>query len=562
MFDSGKEIVLDVNVLLSPNVGDQTRSYFYDYALQLMQKSDIPSLEKARAILYLLKEYSDCPNLLKNCKKQIAKQNRTNLLSAGLALAKALISYQKGSYKEYIQFYQIDVFAIPETCSKICKDAFRFCKSLTSVIIPESIQCIEDEAFWMCEQLSGIVIPASVKSIGNFAFYLCQAMTNLTISNGVCSLGYSAFCACYNLLEVNIPKSVKKIADRPFHCCYRLENILVDAKNPEYKSIYGVLYTKDEKTLIQYPIGRKNISYTILPGVTTLAEHAFSTSYHLVSVTVPSSVKTLNGAFSHCYKLVELLGCPSVEIKNIFSQVMIPGKKTIDRVGDYLFFTQNDKNYLLTYVGRETDLVLPENYKGEQYDIFPNAFAYCSELTGVTFSEGVEVVSENAFNYCDNLMCVNFSHSITELHHASFANCQSLTSIVIPSNIKKLSFCAFSACSSLIEVSLLNSMKIIEDGLFEFCKQLQHIELPDGVETIGPRAFTNCSALESIVLPESIKRIEKKAFINCTNLKHIYFRGSKAQWDAIAKGEDFDICSKNKKTTKISYEVLFDYTGE
>ena len=74
--------------------------------------------------------------------------------------------------------------------------------------------------------------------------------------------------------------------------------------NKYYKDIDGNLYTKDGKTLIQYAIGKKDTSFIIPDGVTTIGDWAFGGCRSLTSITIPSSVTSIgNNAFLWCDSL-------------------------------------------------------------------------------------------------------------------------------------------------------------------------------------------------------------------------------------------------------------------
>ena len=75
--------------------------------------------------------------------------------------------------------------------------------------------------------------------------------------------------------------------------------------------------------------------------------------------------------------------------------------------------------------------------------------------------------------------------------------------------------------------------------MFSDCDSLTEIEIPEGVTEIEGYAFNSCSGLIEITIPKSVKRINEYVFHNCKNLKTVYYKGSKANWEAIDKSEFF-----------------------
>ena len=80
----------------------------------------------------------------------------------------------------------------------------------------------------------------------------------------------------------------------------------------------------------------------------------------------------------------------------------------------------------------------------------------------------------------------------------------------------------------------------IEDGTFYDCTNLTNVTIPEGVTVIDESAFRYCSSLTSVALPTSVTKISSFAFCNCTALSGVYFAGTKAEWEAISKGEYWD----------------------
>ncbi len=133
----------------------------------------------------------------------------------------------------------------------------------------------------------------------------------------VTMIRWRAFAGCTGLTSVTIPDSVTYIGYQPFSACSDLTSIEVDALNPEFSSLNGVLFNKDRTRLIHYPEGKAG-DYLIPDSVTSIASQwcfsfilggggicigsgAFGDSSKLTGVGIPSGVtsigaETFNGS--------------------------------------------------------------------------------------------------------------------------------------------------------------------------------------------------------------------------------------------------------------------------
>jgi hypothetical protein len=113
-----------------------------------------------------------------------------------------------------------------------------------------------------------------------------------------------AFANSEKLIDINIPHTITSIDVAAFYNCPNFEKIIVDENNQYFKSIDGHLYNKDGTTLLLYATGKKDKSFKIPDGVTTISSEAFANCKNLEKVIIPSSVTTIqSNAFIGCDNL-------------------------------------------------------------------------------------------------------------------------------------------------------------------------------------------------------------------------------------------------------------------
>ncbi len=251
--------------------------------------------------------------------------------------------------------------------------AFSSCSSLTEVNIPASVTNIGSSAFSSCYNLKAVTIPASVTNIGSSAFSWCSRLTAVTIPEGVATIGSSAFERCSSLTEVNIPASVTNIGSWVFDYCSALTAIHVAEGNTAYSSEDGVLFNKDKTTLVCYPIGKTETTYTVPATVTTIETSAFMNCTALTQVTLPEGLTNIsNMSFEGCAAL---------------AQINLPNSLT---------YIANRAFYGCTSL---TEVTLPDGLTQIEFYTFYD----CSALEKVTLPEGITYIGNNAFYNCSGL---------------------------------------------------------------------------------------------------------------------------------------------------------------
>jgi GH24 family phage-related lysozyme (muramidase) len=207
---------------------------------------------------------------------------------------------------------------IPDGVASIGNVSFYF-TALTSVTIPESVASIAPYAFGDSLELAAINVDPNnlaYSSLNGILFDKHQTTLiqypggldgSYTVPDGVTTIALGAFFADFRLTNVTIPSSITNIQQQAFAACGQLTNITVSAQNVVYSDINGVLFDKNQDTLIQYPAGSSG-DYAIPNGVTTIGYGAFYSDTNLTSVTIPPTVTTLNSAaFENCSNLTTLM---------------------------------------------------------------------------------------------------------------------------------------------------------------------------------------------------------------------------------------------------------------
>lgn len=169
-------------------------------------------------------------------------------------------------------------------------------------------------------------------------------------------------------------------------------------------------------------------------------------------------------------------------------------------------------------------LIIPGQveYKGREYSVVKigeDAFRK-SQITSVTFPEGINEIANNAFNSCKNLISVSLPHDVKKIGARAFSGCSELQSISLPDSILTIGYGTFGYCHKLQEVRLPSKLTAITYGLFS-SSGIKKIELPKNIETIESSAFSY-SDLEEIFLPYGLKKIDGYTFTSCKKLKEIY----------------------------------------
>ncbi|MBQ4603192.1 MAG: leucine-rich repeat domain-containing protein, partial [Clostridia bacterium] len=183
---------------------------------------------------------------------------------------------------------------------------------------------------------------------------------------------------------IYIGKDVEYIDETSFFYCKELKSIEVDEANEYYTSVDGVLYTKDMKKLMVYPIKKVETSYTIPEGVERIGACAFYKNETLTEVNIPSTLKEIGDmAFFKCEKIslvtlpdgLEKIGSDAFSYCQGMTPVMyIPD--SVKEIGSFAFYScSNLKEFYMGAQSEEQitfgDSWLPKNIKKVVVNVAP-----------------------------------------------------------------------------------------------------------------------------------------------------------------------------------------------
>ena len=465
---------------------------------------------------------------------------------------------------------------IPSTVKTIGSYAFYYCSGFTGgLTIPSSMTSISDGTFYGCTGLTGTVtIPKSITSIGSYSFFECNKLSSFqvdalnskytslndvlftktldtllicpaaktgsyTIPSTVKGIGSYAFYNCTGLSgPLFIPKSVGLIGSYAFYGCTLLSAYEVDAQNTRYLSNNGVLFNKNQDSLLVCPSGKTG-SYSIPSTVKNIGTYSFYYCTGLTgSINIPASVSTIgNYAFYGC---TQLTAFQADAANNFFSSI------------DGVLLNKNQDSLFICPLGKTGKYSIPNNITAIDY----SAFDGCVGLTSIVIPNSVSSIGSYAFEYCTGL-----------------------TEILLPKNIKTIDIGAFYSCSNLLKFSIQNPVPpTIDYYTFNLvdktvCKLLVPVGSLTAYQTsnywnefslISESSFT---AIPSVILYNEVKIYKNELLLIVEGTKlgelvEVYQLNGKQIYKTISSGNmlsinipksDLYLVKTNHKTTKILF---------
>ncbi len=347
--------------------------------------------------------------------------------------------------------------------------AFEGYRGLTSVVIPDGVEDVDFYAFQNCSSLEKVVLPKPLKELAPHLFDACSSLTDVTIPDSVTNICSYVFTQCVSLKSITIPKSVVNL-HKPwtiFSVCTNLQSIVVDADNPNYSSIDGVLFDKAGTRLLVCPAGKQG-TYVVPNAVEEIGTNAFAACNSLASISVATEnqhYSSLNGVLYNKDKtalLVYPVGKQGICTIPASVETIEPGLLQCPHVTEIfadsasLYYSSVDGvlfnktgTILVAYPTlRQGAYVIPDTVT----KIGERAFAGCHGLTGITFTDNVVKIGKQAFVNCTGVISLQLPKHLEKVNEYVFEGCSGLSSVVIPAGVTRVEFGAFWACSNITSV--------------------------------------------------------------------------------------------------------------
>ena len=347
----------------------------------------------------------------------------------------------------------------------------------------------------------------------------------------VTGIGTFGFIMCKKITSITLPNSIKDIEVVYFSRCDMLKNFIVSDDHPNYRSVNGVLFSKDQTILVLFPNGKPS-NYIIPNGVTTIGRRAFNYNSKLTSVIIPNSVTTIEEeAFEGCGGLTSItlpnslitIGLSAFDACNGLTSITIPdnvisiGNDGIENPTRYGSSTwpfcgcKKLREYKVTHGNRQYSSIDGVLFNKEKTRLvaYPNA-----KSPTYAIPESVTTIGENAFADCEDLISITLHNGLTTINGYAFAGCQNLKSIDLGDNISIIAGGAFWNCTGLTSIHIPNSITTINESTFSRCKGLTSVNIPNSVKSILNDAFSDCTNLASIKISDSLTYMGSGVFKN------------------------------------------------
>ncbi len=384
--------------------------------------------------------------------------------------------------------------------------------------IPDSVLSIEANAFYNNIRLISVTLGEGIESIADLAFLACDKLvevynlSSLTIVKGDTreNGGVGGYALdIYTSLEEESRWHVE--ADGLIFYDGETENYLLGGVDKVEELVLPTSYQGKEYSIYQQAFAQWETlaSVTVSDGITAIGEEAFYDCANLRNVSLGKDLTVIGrSAFALCKKLHQITipqgvteigayafaSCEGmIEVYNLSALPITVGS------GDYGYAGYFVKNVATTEAERGIFTTTDEGYVF--YEL--GEAAYLVDYVG----SNMELTLPETCN-----------GKTYEIYRYAFYKREDLQSLVIPDGVTA-----------------------VGDYAFYFCTGLQSIRIGNGVTVIRENGFRGCGGIKAITIGSGLESIESRGLQDLGSLTDIHYAGSKESWNAISKGQYWDI---------------------
>ncbi len=343
------------------------------------------------------------------------------------------------------------------------------------------------------------------------------------------------------ITKVTIPKNCESVGegDYLFRNCSKLTTINVEAGNPYYKSIDGVLYWvewwDDEEMLYLAAVPPAITKVTIPKNCNMEGNYMFRNCANLAAINVEAGnpyCKSIDGVLYND-SMDYLFAIPAKK-----GQVVIPAG--VDSISESAY--QSEAPLTMTFMGEPPDFC---GFSEWQYD------DWTGEEWLLDFDVNVQYLEENAEYWEDEIhngLWCGYPTSMTTIDRWTYKVSKD-----------KVTITGRTIYNTDIDLEIpedIDGVPVTEIAANAFKDDLliESVWIPDGVTTIGANAFAGCSNLQIsyVYFPSTVKTVGKGAFIGC----------QPNEVDEIVPGEKVEISVKGYTLATAATGVKLDAKKE